>query len=189
MNRIVLSIMMSLGLAHAAFAQSSPDPAAKFTKGPIFESYGENAPVPGMSDLPTDTVYKLSFDIAKPAEAGAINRAINSPARFVNMHARAGVPVDNISVALVIHGKAAFDVTHDAFYNTARGVNPEGLDNATAPLVTALIRDGHRVILCGQSAQYHGISKADLIDGVELSLSAMTAHVLLQQDGYAINPF
>jgi intracellular sulfur oxidation DsrE/DsrF family protein len=46
-----------------------------------------------------------------------------------------------------------------------------------------------RFILCGQSAAANGVKKADLIEGVELHLSAMTAHALLQQDGYTVNPF
>ena len=35
----------------------------------------------------------------------------------------------------------------------------------------------------------HGVAKADLIPGVELALSAMTAHAQLQQAGYTVNPF
>lgn len=46
-----------------------------------------------------------------------------------------------------------------------------------------------RVILCGQSAAASGIERVDLLPGVEMALSAMTAHALLQQDGYTLNPF
>ncbi|HBH44411.1 MAG TPA: hypothetical protein DDY28_08390, partial [Hyphomonas atlantica] len=43
--------------------------------------------------------------------------------------------------------------------------------------------------LCGQTAAYRDVTKADLLPGVEMSLSAMTAHAQLQQDGYTLNPF
>ena len=36
---------------------------------------------------------------------------------------------------------------------------------------------------------FYDITGGDLLPGVEMSLSAMTAHALLQQDGYTLNPF
>ena len=45
-----------------------------------------------------------------------------------------------------------------------------------------------RIIICGQSAAAYGVKKSDFHTGVELALSAMTAHALLQQDGYTV-PF
>ncbi|VVS99449.1 hypothetical protein ERY430_40383 [Erythrobacter sp. EC-HK427] len=44
-----------------------------------------------------------------------------------------------------------------------------------------------RRLLPRNSAQ--GVEHDDLIEGVEMALSAMTAHALLQQQGYTINPF
>ena len=43
--------------------------------------------------------------------------------------------------------------------------------------------------ICGQSASVYGVKAEHLIEGVELELSAMTAHALLQQRGYTVNPF
>jgi hypothetical protein len=34
-----------------------------------------------------------------------------------------------------------------------------------------------------------GVGTSDLIEGVEMALSAMTAHAVLQRQGYALNPF
>ena len=45
------------------------------------------------------------------------------------------------------------------------------------------------VYLCGQSAAAYGIDKGDLIPGVEMALSAMTAHAVLSAEGYSLNPF
>ena len=34
-----------------------------------------------------------------------------------------------------------------------------------------------------------GVANEDLLPGIEVGLSAMTAHALLQQQGYTVNPF
>ena len=52
-----------------------------------------------------------------------------------------------------------------------------------------MIDQGVRVIVCGQSAAYYDVENDALLPGVEMALSAMTAHAVLQQQGYALNPF
>ncbi len=101
------------------------------------------------------------------------------------MHARAGVPLENIQVAVVVHGKASEDLLSADEYARRR----DGAENANIELIAALVDKGMRVILCGQSAAAYGISNDMLAPGVEMALSAMTAHALLQQDGYTVNPF
>lgn len=48
---------------------------------------------------------------------------------------------------------------------------------------------GVRIIVCGQSAAHYEVATGELLPGVEMALSAMTAHALLQQEGYTLNPF
>ncbi|MEE2877945.1 MAG: DsrE family protein, partial [Pseudomonadota bacterium] len=43
--------------------------------------------------------------------------------------------------------------------------------------------------LCGQTAAAREIEKDDLIPGVQIALSAMTAHAVLANQGYSLNPF
>jgi intracellular sulfur oxidation DsrE/DsrF family protein len=64
-----------------------------------------------------------------------------------------------------------------------------GETNANAGLIAALIETGVDVYLCGQTAANAGVSAEALLPGVRLSLSAMTTHALLQQNGYTLNPF
>ena len=118
----------------------------------------------------------VAFDIAEASEGDAINRRLETAARFLNMHARAGVPATNMQVALVVHGPASADFTKRD-------------DNPNADLIAALIEANVSIILCGQTAAYRGIDQDDLLPGVTLSLSAMTAHAQLQQQGYTLNPF
>jgi intracellular sulfur oxidation DsrE/DsrF family protein len=91
------------------------------------------------------------------------------------MHARAGVPNDKLEVAVVVHGKAVKEVADEL--------------SANAELVAALIDHGVRIIVCGQSVAYYGVATGDLLPDVEMALSAMTAHAVLQQQGYTLNPF
>jgi intracellular sulfur oxidation DsrE/DsrF family protein len=146
-----------------------------FTTGPVIEDYGPVADVQSALPVPADAVLRHTFDVAKRAEDGALNRTLVSAARFINMHARAGVHADRIKVAVVVHGTAVHDVAGEA--------------PASAGLVAALVDQGVQILVCGQSAAYYDVTTDDLLPGVEMALSAMTAHALLQQQGYTLNPF
>ena len=64
---------------------------------------------------------------------------------------------------------------------------------AAIPILTtmlaALMDKGVRFIVCGQSAAYYDVTNDGLLPGVEMALSAMTAHAVLDTEGYALNPF
>lgn len=168
-------------LATAAFCLALPALAGPedFVGGPRVPSYGKTVPVPD-AVLPADARFKVAFDLAAASEGEAVNRNLDSAARLLNMHALAGVPDENVSVAIVVHGPAAMDVINDA---------KRGSPNPSAGLVAELVAAGASIQLCGQTAASRGITQDDLLPGVTLSLSAMTAHALLQQDGYTLNPF
>lgn len=157
---------------------------AVFSPGPVFETFGPVADVTSDFAIPENAEMRISFDVSQGAEAGALNKTLVSAARFINMHARAGVPLENIDAAVVVHGKAVYDVSNASRYEDAIGGN-----NANADLIAALLERNARIIVCGQSAAYYNVTNDDLLPGVEMAISAMTAHVLLQQDGYALNPF
>lgn len=154
-----------------------------FKDGPVIQGFGKNAPV-ATSTVNENTKLKVAFDVAKGANKGEVNRQFDSLARFINMHVAAGVPKDNIQLALVVHGKAGIDLLDNSTYQKAYT-----LDNPNKLLIQALLANNVRVILCGQSAAAYDISLAQLIEGSEMELSAMTAHALLQNDGYTMNPF
>ncbi|PHZ86348.1 hypothetical protein CRD36_05455 [Paremcibacter congregatus] len=156
-----------------------------FQAGPVFPTFGKIAPVVSDMAVTTETRLQVAFDVGKAGDVGKLNRTLNSAARFINMHAAAGVPVDNIKVAVVVHGGASFDLTRDSRY----GQKKDGAQNANRAAIKALTEKGVEIYLCGQSAAYHDIKKIDLLPGVNLALSAMTAHALLQQKGYTLNPF
>ena len=179
LRSLTLTALALFGLTSAALAQ--PD---GFHKGTLIPEYGPVATIEGRDTIPQDTQFKVSFDVSDRAEAGELNRNLVSAARFLNMHTEAGVPVENISLAFVIHGSAVQDVTNAAHFDEGNDV-----PNANAALISKLIEHGVEIHVCGQSAAFQGVTKEDLLPGVRMSLSAMTAHVLLQQEGYTLNPF
>lgn len=176
----LLMLSPLLALAQPASAQME-----NFKTGPVFEEFGPTAPVQTSEPLATDSTFNIAFDVAKAADPGKLNRTIESAARFINMHVAAGVPAENIHIAIVVHGGASFDLTSQAFF----AAHKDGAQNASAAAIAQLQEHGVAFYLCGQSAAAHGISNADLLPGVKMSLSAMTAHALLQQQGFTINPF
>jgi intracellular sulfur oxidation DsrE/DsrF family protein len=100
------------------------------------------------------------------------------------MHVRAGVPIDNIDVALVVHGKASYDLMTDvAFAEKFSKKNP------SSTLLTQLLKNKVKIFVCGQSSSHLGLTKTLFNNDIEMSLSAMTANALLQQEGYTLNPF
>ena len=167
-----------LAAAGALFASAaSAQDMSAFRTGPIFEEFGAHAPVEGIDTFAPDTEFAIAFDVAGQADAGTRNRGFESAARFINMHASHAVDPANMRVAVVVHGKAVHDLRDDE------------TSNGSHYMVTQLLDYGVRFIVCGQSAAAHGLAEADLIPGVELALSAMTAHAQLQQAGYTVNPF
>lgn len=183
---LAVLVLTSSGQVHAQSVYAQSD---AFKAGKTIVNYGKTATVPGMVALPKEATFKVSFDVAKMAKAGEINRSIESVARFINMHTAHGVAVKDINLAVVIHGSAVKDFTNQSFFPTGLNDAETTVSNKNADLIDVLQQNGVKFYVCGQSATYHGIKTEDLLPGVNMSLSAMTAHALLQQQGYTINPF
>ncbi|NVD45128.1 DsrE family protein [Qipengyuania atrilutea] len=168
-----MRMLLGLALLFAAPA-AAQDAGVRF--GPVFEDFGPHLAVPGIDEVPAGTEFSHSFNVASEAPNGQRNRGFESAARFINMHAAAGVDPENVRLAVVVHGPAVKDLL-------------DSEDNASAAMVREMLDAGVRFIVCGQSAIGQNIAQDDMIEGVEMALSAMTAHALLQQRGYTVNPF
>ena len=174
----------ALALALLATPASAQDMSV-FETGPVFEGFGPHAAIGGIESFAADTEFAHSFDVAEPAKDGGRNRGFESAARFINMHVANGVAEKNIRVAVVVHGPAVLDLLSAEGWAAH---DKEG-ENGSAAMVRAMLDHGVRFIVCGQSATAQGVSADQLIEGVEMDLSAMTAHAKLQQRGYTVNPF
>ena len=147
--------------------------------GPVFE-VSENA-----WNLRQDVHYKVSMDVAATSEnISDLNRRIESAARFLNMHAGNGIDPKNIELAIIIHGSAGKDLLTDAAYQSRFEV-----PNPNTAMLNALGEAGVVIYLCGQTAAYRGFAAEELSPVVTMALSAMTAHIRLQSEGYTLIPF
>jgi intracellular sulfur oxidation DsrE/DsrF family protein len=151
--------------------------------GPAVPDFGPVFDVPGLEmETPTEMEYRVLFDVAGgSAEPGDLNQQLGSVARFVNMQVRAGVPLERLHVAVVVHGTAGRDLlVEDAFrarYET---------DNPNAEMVRQLAAAGVEIYMCGQSAAARGLAPEELVPEVTMALSALTARAVLQTGGYEV---
>jgi intracellular sulfur oxidation DsrE/DsrF family protein len=180
------TVSACVAAALAASMLSFTTVAAEPDLGPVVPNYGPvMAPPSGSYNLDPDVHYKVSMDVSGIAEfPGEQNRHLVSAARFLNMHARNGIPEDNIEFAIIVHGAAAKDLLTDAAYEKRYNeVNPN------TELLKELNAAGVPVYLCSQTAAFRNMAPEEFSPAVTMSLSAMTAHVRLQQEGYTLIPF
>ena len=163
-------------IAHAAGPQT----------GPVIEGFGPVFPVPEDSfNLAAGTHYKVTMDVSATGDfTEDRNRHFESAARFLNMHARNGISPDHIEFAIIVHGPAAKDLLKDKAYRE-RFDEP----NPNTAMLMGLSKAGVRIYLCGQTAAFKGYGAEEFNPAVTMALSAMTAHVRLQSEGYTLIPF
>ncbi len=184
-KRLSMNIRLPLALVLAIIFQATVFAQTKST-GPIIKDYGKVWKV-DQPDFKVDTskTFKVVFDVANSPEGhDTTNAYIETAARFLNMHAQSGVPAKQLKVALVLHGKAIKDIISNEAYKKRYGSN-----NPNKGLIEDLLQVGAQVIVCGQSAASRGLSRDEFIDGVQLSLSAMTALIQLQDENYRLIKF
>lgn len=174
-------VIVSLVFLSASALGAMP---ATMQKDGYIKGYGPFVPVQEDWPVSRDTQFKVVFDLAKAAAPGEINKTILAAARFMNMHVDAGFAPENIQIVVVVHGSGGDDVGNDTYYEEKTMHK-----NTNAPLVKALADKGVQFIVCGQSAAFYGMAKTDFLPEVQMALSAMTAHAVLQQQGYTLNPF
>ena len=129
--------------------------------------------------------YKVVFDITNASEdPSELNKYVEAVARFLNMHVEAGKPLNTMDLYVVIHGGAAQTLLKNEFYQELYHT-----DNPNIALFEALNDQGVQIILCGQTSVARNISKERRIPETKISLSAMTALIQLQNDGYKLISF
>jgi intracellular sulfur oxidation DsrE/DsrF family protein len=159
--------------------------AAEPTTGPYVDAGGP-AFVVADRDVPLRDghKYRVVFEATDyPGEMTSVNRELTVVGRFLNMHGKNGVPLEDIDVAVVLHGKALLAAMNDEIYEELHGSKNPSLD-----LLHSLADAGVKFYACGQSLGFRGLDKSVLAEPVQVGLSAMTMLVTLQADGYAFLP-
>jgi len=178
--RTAACLVLALAIPFLAHAQEGPP------TGPVIHSAGATFEIPNPEfETPREQEYRLAFEMARPAASPEeLNVVLSNVARYLNMHATAGIPRDQVQAAVVVHGGAGWEMLGHAAYREHYGV-----DNPNVELIKELTEAGVRVVICGQTVEARGIPRAGLAEGVEVALSAMTAFLVLQEEGFRVNPW
>ncbi|HJO37516.1 MAG: DsrE family protein [Vicinamibacterales bacterium] len=182
MVRVLGLATATLGLSLLATAPASAQNTRDdLHDGPLIEGYGRHVDLPTADyPTPTDGVYRVAFELLAPLNnPERVHGRLEAAARFMNMHAHAGVPKENLQVKLILHGGG----TRAAMTNEGFRKRYE-MDNPNLPLLQALTDAGVEIFLCEQSRVLSGLDASEVAAPVKSALSAMTAVVSLQAEGY-----
>ncbi len=185
MRSAAFAIVMVCAVFGGTSSAQSPASAPPRQPGEVVPHYGGTFDVPDATlRPPKDQDLKLRFDVRDGAEPGDLNQQFDTVARFVNMQSRAGVPRGRVKAALVVHGTAGKDLLTDSEYRTRYGKA-----NPNLRLLDELKAAGVRIYLCGQTSVGRNLPRAVVTPAAEIALSAMVAHLVLDNEGYVLNPF
>jgi intracellular sulfur oxidation DsrE/DsrF family protein len=167
-------------------AQAPVNPALQ-PNGPVIQSTGQSYKVENPTfDVPKGHVFKALFVInAGGGDSIKVNEQLTTVARFYNVHVRHGYDEKNVKAAAIFHGQGWPALLTDSAFAARFGGKP----NPSRKLVEELLQHGAQLVLCGQTAGGRGIRRDELIPGVKVAISAMTAMNVLQSQGYLYNPW
>jgi intracellular sulfur oxidation DsrE/DsrF family protein len=114
-------------------------------------------------------------------DSASINMGLNDIGRIYNLHAAGGVPKDKIHFVVAVHAMAeASFFTNEAYQKKYK------MNNPNIALIEQLDKAGVRFLLCGQSHNWLGYTKDQLIPQAKLTVSAQTTLTQFQSKGYAL---
>ena len=154
--------------------------------GPVIENFGKVYQVKNPDLLlKIDTQYKVIFDIfTDKSKENTVNPLLNAVARYLNMHAQQGVSIENMKIVVILHGAATKSTISNVSYQNRYNTN-----NPNAEIINALKKVNVEVYVCGQSYLANGFKVNEKSTNVKLALSALTALVEYQSNGYQIINF
>jgi intracellular sulfur oxidation DsrE/DsrF family protein len=180
----------ALALAACVWARSaaaqSPLPGQQLS-GPVIQSTGMSFKVDDPTFvIPAGHTFKAFFIInAGGGDSVRVNEQMLTMARYFNLHARNGIPPERVKAAAVFHGNGWPALLNDSAF----GARFNGKPNPTKRLVEELLQSGATLILCGQTAGNRGIRREELLPGVKVAISAMSATEYLQSEGFQLIPW
>jgi intracellular sulfur oxidation DsrE/DsrF family protein len=180
----LLSLLLASGLAAELVAQQTPAGGRITPAGPLISSGGMSALVPDATfPIPTGHLFRVVWEINVGSDS-AQNAQLGTLARFYNLHARHGIPTARLKAAAVVHGTGWISLLTDAAHAARYGT-----PNPSRRLVEELIAQGAQLVVCGQTAAFRGVQREELLPGVQLAISAMTALNVFASQGYQLNPW
>jgi intracellular sulfur oxidation DsrE/DsrF family protein len=184
-SRRLASVALAALILPSTLVAQRTDVTGLQRSGPVIESGGPSVKVEHPTfTMPDGHVFKAVFEINRSDTVSA-NEQLTTAARFLNLHARHGIERERVKVAAVVHGSGWMALLSDSAY----GVRFPGKANPSGRLVEELLANGMQLVLCGQTAGMRGVRREELLPGVQLAISAMSALNVFQAQGYQFNPW
>jgi len=151
---------------------------------PTIQGFGKIVPAPEAKMQPSkEADYKVVFSITAGGDADKVNGSLDRVARAVNLFTSAGVPLSHLHFVAVVHGPATSTVIDNAHYQ-----QKFSSDNPNLKLIGALDKAGVKVVVCAQALAHNGLPRDWVDPQVEITLSAITDIIMLEQQGFVIYP-
>jgi len=171
---------IATGLVLALGAAAQSEPVQQAFHFPWIEGFGGVAKVPHAVEPPRAGT-KVVFDITSDTVADKPNKGLESVARYLNLHADAGLAHDQLEAVVVLHGGA----TKAALKDEAFARHASHPQNPSLPLIRLLKQAGVKVHVCGQSLARNGFPTSDVDGDLSIAVSALTVNINKQRDGFA----
>lgn len=182
----VVSGFVEHGFAEAMKNHAVPgDNAAKTRKAahPVISDHGSVVQLVDAVQQPRAGA-RIVVDLTSGGDPKQINAGLEKVAKYVNIYAGAGAEPAEVQIAVVFHGDATLAVLNPDAYSAKF----ETSGNPNLVLLQQLHESGVELYVCGQSLISKGSEPEDVSASVETAVSALTALVNLQSDGYAYVP-
>ncbi len=150
---------------------------------PAIKKYGKVVKLPNAVHQPRDE-SKICVDLTKGGDPHKLNPAFEKIAKYVNIYHGAGKEKVIPQIAIILHGDATLTVLNADKYS--KRFRTEG--NPNLDCLHELHEAGVKIFVCGQSLIGKGGKPEDVVVFSDVAVSALTALVNLQADGYAYIP-
>ncbi len=187
--RTAMAVALTVLLAAAAVSNPTRDPSFQH---PVIKGHGGIVLLPGTAHPPKPD-SKVVLDITSDELSGKILKGFDRAALMLNLYSQAGAGTDNgLKMAIILHGPATkAALSDDAFakHSQPYAKNQGATKNPNLDVIRELTEAGVEVFVCGQALAHHGYGTDEVADEVSVAVSAATANINLQTDGYAYIPF
>ena len=157
--------------------------ASREASQPVIAGYGAVVQLADAAMQPRSG-SKLLVDVTRGGDPVELNSALEKVAKYLNIYAGGGAEPADAQIAVVFHGDATLAVLNPDAYAKVFGTK----GNPNINLLRQLHESDVEMYVCGQSLISKGSSPEDVAVFVETTVSALTAVVNLQADGYAYLP-
>jgi intracellular sulfur oxidation DsrE/DsrF family protein len=127
---------------------------------------------------------KILVDVTGGGKPDELNPAVERVAKYVNLYHGGGKDPVEAQFAIVLHGDATLAILNDDAYAKRFGTS----NNPNLDCLHQLHEAGVEIYVCGQSLLKEKATPDEVVVFADTAVSALTAVVNLQADGYAYVP-